>query len=187
MTNKSKSPNPKIGDEALKAKTGKTWKEWFAALDKAGANKMSHSEIADYLYEKLKVPGWWNQMVAVTYEQVRGLRQKYEKPEGYEISVSKVIPVPLSSLYKSWMDEKVRNSWLKEKGMVVRKATPNKSIRAAWNDKKTRLEVNFYAKGSSKSQVVVQHAKLGNMSQAEKMKKYWKEKLEKLDAALEKS
>ena len=85
------------------------------------------------------------------------------------------------------MDEKVRNSWLKEKGMVVSKVTPNKSIRAAWNDKKTRLEVNFYAKGSSKSQVVVQHAKLGDMSQAEKMKKYWKEKLEKLNAALEKS
>ena len=187
MPNKSKAPNPKIGDETVQAKTGKNWQGWFAVLDKANAKKMNHTEIAAYLYEKQKLDGWWAQMVAVTYEQVRGLRQKYERPGGYEISVSKVIPVPLSSLYKSWMDEKVRNLWLKEKGMTVSKATPNKSIRAAWNDKKTRLEVNFYAKGSSKSQVVVQHAKLGNMSQAEKMKKYWKEKLEKLNAALEKS
>ena len=184
MPNKSKSPNPKIGDVALKAKTGKNWQTWFALLDKANAKKMNHTEIATYLYDKQKQDGWWAQMVAVTYEQVRGLRQKYEKPGGYEVSVSKVIPVPLSSLYKSWMDEKVRNQWLKEKGMVVSKATPHKSIRAAWNDNKTRLDINFYDKGSSKSQVVVQHARLANITEAEKMKKYWKEKLEKLNGVL---
>jgi len=191
MPDKSKSPppdqragNPKISDEAVKAKTGKNWQGWFAILDKAKAQKMSHTEIATYLYDKQKQDGWWAQMVAVTYEQVRGLRQKYEKPGGYEVSVSKVIPVPLSSLYKSWMDEKVRNQWLKEKGMVVSKATPHKSIRAAWNDNKTRLDINFYDKGSSKSQVVVQHARLANITEAEKMKKYWKEKLEKLNGVL---
>lgn len=184
MPNKSKSPNPKIGDEALKAKTGKIWKGWFAILDKAGAKKMNHSEIANYLYEKEKLDGWWAQMVAVTYEQVKGLRQKYERPEGYEISVSKVIPVTLSTLYKSWQDEKVRSHWLNEKGWTVRKATANKSLRVSWVDNQTSLEVNFYPKGDSKAQVVVQHSKLANMSQAEKMKKYWKEKLEKLNEVL---
>lgn len=184
MPNKSKSPNSKIGDETVKAKTGKNWQGWFAILDKAKVQKMNHTEIASYLYEKQKLDGWWAQMIAVTYEQVKGLRQKYERPAGYEISVSKVIPVPLSSLYKSWMDEKVRHSWLREKGILVSKARPNKSIRAAWNDKKTRLEVNFYYKGTAKSQVVVQHAKLANMTEAEKMKKYWREKLEKLNGVL---
>jgi hypothetical protein len=82
------------------------------------------------------------------------------------------------------MDEKVRYSWLKEKRMTISKATPHKSIRAAWNDEKTRLEINFYDKGHNKTQVVVQHCKLGKMSDAEKMKKYWKEKLEKLNGML---
>ena len=184
MPNKPKSPNPKIGDEALKAKTGKVWKEWFAVLDKANAKKKNHTEIATYLYEKQKLNGWWAQMVAATYEQVRGLRKKYERPTGYEISVSKVIPVTLSTLYKSWNDEKIRSDWLKEKDITIRKVTANKLMRVTWIDNKTSLEVNFYAKGDSKSQVVVQHTKLANMNEAEKMKKYWKEKLEKLSGVL---
>ena len=39
-----------MSDEAVKAKTGKTWKEWFAALDKAGATKMGHQDIVKYLH-----------------------------------------------------------------------------------------------------------------------------------------
>ena len=184
MSNKSKSPNPKIGDEAVKAKTGKNWQGWFVILDKAGAKKMNHTEIATYLCEKGKLAGWWAQMIAATYEQVRGLRKKYERPGGYEISVSKVIPVTLSTLYKSWKDEKVRTRWLKEKDITIRKANANKSLRVSWLDNKTSLEVNFYDKGDSKAQVVVQHSKLANMNEAEKMKKYWKEKLEKLSGVL---
>ncbi len=40
---------PRMSDEAVKAKTGKTWKEWFAILDKAGARKLSHQDIVKYL------------------------------------------------------------------------------------------------------------------------------------------
>ena len=29
--------SPRMSDEAVKAKTGKVWKEWFAILDLAGA------------------------------------------------------------------------------------------------------------------------------------------------------
>ena len=35
-----KTKGPRMSDEAVKAKTGKSWKEWFALLDKAGAKKM---------------------------------------------------------------------------------------------------------------------------------------------------
>ena len=38
--------------EAVKAKTGKDWAGWFAVLDRAGARKMSHTEIATRLYER---------------------------------------------------------------------------------------------------------------------------------------
>lgn len=40
---------PRMSDEAVKAKTGKTWKEWFTILDKAGATKMTHQEIVKLL------------------------------------------------------------------------------------------------------------------------------------------
>jgi len=45
-------------DEAVKAKTGKVWAEWFRILDKAGAKKWPHKEIAAYLHDKQNVSAW---------------------------------------------------------------------------------------------------------------------------------
>jgi hypothetical protein len=47
MANNTKAKAQRMSDEAVKSKTGKTWKEWFAILDKAGASKMSHQEIVN--------------------------------------------------------------------------------------------------------------------------------------------
>ncbi len=119
-----------ISDDTVEAKTGKTWPQWLAVLDKAGARKMNHKEIVAHLSEHHpEVGGWWTQMVTVGYEQARGLREKHQKPEGYEISSSKTVAVPIESLYRAWEDPKIRGRWLKEKTLVIRKATPSKSMR----------------------------------------------------------
>ena len=175
-----------ISDEAVKKRTSQSWNQWFAILDKAGARKMNHTQIAAYLYKEQKLPGWWAQMVTVGYEQARGLREKHQRPEGYSISVSRVIDVPLSALYHSWADARQRDKWLKVKGIQIRKFTPNKSMRITWSDKKTNLEVNFYNKGKSKAQVVVQHSKFRNAKAVEKMREYWAKKLDSLKTYLEK-
>lgn len=175
----------RMSDEAVKAKTGKDWKEWFAILDKAGAKKMTHQEIATYLHNKQGVGPWWTQMVTVTYEQQRGLRELHQKPGGFEISVSRTVNASLSKAYKSFANEKQRNSWLGEDGLVVRTATPNKSMRLTWNDGKTSLSVMFYAKDAGKSQVVVQHSKLADAKAAARMKKYWSNALDRLRESIE--
>lgn len=174
-----------ISDEAVQARTGKTWQQWFKILDAGGAKKMSHSEIATYLYEKHEVPGWWAQMVTVGYEQARGMREKHQKPSGYEISTSKTVVVPLSELFRAWEDKQALGRWLKDSGFTVRKATANKSMRITWVDGKTSLDVNFYPKGNGKSLVAVQHGKLADARAAERMKAYWGEQLDRLKAALE--
>jgi hypothetical protein len=74
---------------------------------------------------------------------------------------------------------------LDEDGLVVRKATANKSMRVTWSDGKTDLEINFYAKDPKKSQVVVQHNKLPNARSAAKMKTYWSNALDRLREKLE--
>ena len=61
-------------DATLKAKTGCTWERWVKALDHAQAYTWPHREIAEYVREKYKVPGWWAQTVAVGYERIKGLR-----------------------------------------------------------------------------------------------------------------
>ena len=177
---------PRMSDEAVNAKTGKTWKEWFAILDKAGARKMSHPEIVKYLHTKHDVGPWWQQMVTVTYEQARGMRELHQKPGGYAVSVSRTINVPLTKLYKTFVNEKTRKTWLNEDGLVVRKATTNKSMRVTWNDGKTSVEIGFFPKGENKSQVAVQHSKLADAKASAKMKSYWAKALDRLRATLEK-
>ena len=69
--------------------------------------------------------------------------------------------------------------------IVIRKATRPKSMRITWSDRKTSLEVNFYAKGVGKGQVVVQHSKLPDAKAAAKMKGYWAKTLDRLRGMLE--
>jgi len=169
-----------MSDEAVAAKTGKNWKQWFAIIDKAGGQKMTHQEIVKLLNSKHNVGPWWGQMVTATYEQQTGLRQNHQKPDGFEISVSRMVNAPVSSVYGSFQDETVRTAWLGESGLVVRKATKNKSMRVTWKDGKTSLSINFAAKGRDKSQVVVQHMKLPNATAASRMKIYWAKALDRL-------
>ncbi|HEV7745154.1 MAG TPA: DUF4287 domain-containing protein [Pyrinomonadaceae bacterium] len=182
----TKATTPRMSDDAVQAKTGKTWKEWFAILDKAGAKKLSHQEIVKYLHAKQGVGPWWQQMVTVNYERARGLRDVHQKPSGYEISVSRTINVPIAKLYHAFANDKARNAWLAEDGLAVRKATANKSMRVTWNDVKTSLEISFLSKGDGKSQVVVQHSKLPNAKASTTMKTYWRNALDRLRASLEK-
>src|ERR1051325_918277 len=171
---------PRMSDEAVKAKTGKTWKEWFAILDQAGAKKLSHQEIVKYLSGEQGVGPIWQQMVTVTYEQARGLRDKHQKPGGYEISVSRTLNQPVAKLFKAFTDARARKRWLEEDRLSIRTATANKSLRMNWTDGKTILQVSFVAKAPDKTQVVVQHARLPSAAASTRMKAYWGKALDRL-------
>ena len=179
----TKTEKPRMSDEAVESKTGKNWSRWFKHLDAAGGKKMTHQEIVAHLSEKHGVRPWWTQMVAVTYEQARGLRDKHEKPAGYEISVSRTIDAPVARAFKAWTDEKVRKQWLPS-NFIIRKSTTNKTLRIAWEDD-TSVAAAFLSKGPGKSQVVAQHGKLPDAKAAAKMKKFWGEALDRLKEAIE--
>lgn len=174
-----------MSDEAVRAKTGRDWSEWFAVLDAAGAQSMSHSQIAAYLHEQQGVPGWWRQMVAVGYEQERGLREKHQRPDGYQVSASKTMPAPAATLYAAWVDDAERQRWLPDAQIVVRKATPNKTLRITWADDGTSVDVAFYAKGDDRTQITIQHGKLPHAEAGAEMKVYWSAALDTLKAYVE--
>lgn len=176
--------SPRMSDDAVKAKTGKAWAQWFKILDAAGAKKMTHQERVALLNQKHGVGPWWQQMVAVTYEQARGLRDKHQKPEGYEISVSRTVDAPVGEAFKAWADEKTRRKWLPA-SLTIRKATANKSLRITWEDGTTSLEVSFMPKGAGKSQVVAQHSKIPDAKGVAKMKKFWAKALDRLKESIE--
>jgi uncharacterized protein YndB with AHSA1/START domain len=178
------SIEPPISDGAVKEKTGKSWSEWFAILDNAEAQAMSHKQIVAFLVENYQVGPWWQQMVTVTYEQARGMRQKHEMPSGYQISRSRTLAIPVERAFTAWIDETQRSSWLADPGFSIRKTSPNKSLRISWIDERTSLDVSFYPKGPMKTQITVQHNKLTSAEDGEKMKVYWAAALEKLEEFL---
>lgn len=173
-----------VSSDAVQAKTGKTWAEWFGILDAAGAQTLSHPQIARYLQEQQGVPDWWCQMLTVGYEQARGLREAHQKPDGFTANASKTLAVPLAVLYDAWADEGKRAAWLDEVELTVRKATPGKSLRITWSDG-SGLDVNLYAKGESRSQVSLQHSKLPDAATAARMKAFWGVALDRLKAFVE--
>jgi len=175
----------RVGDEAVQKATGKTWAQWFALLDKAGARTMSHKEIVSHLHGKVGVPAWWSQMVTVGYEQERGLRVEHERPDGFSISVSKTVAAGVDRLFEAFHERKVCRRWLEDSAFTVRKATPGKSLRITWIDGATSVEVNLYPKGDSKGQVSVQHSKLADAAEAQRMKAYWSAALMRLKEHLE--
>jgi hypothetical protein len=175
---------PSMSGEAVKAKTGQDWAEWFAILDAAGAHSMNHKQIVAYLVEHHQVSPWWQQMVTVTYEQARGLRQKHEMPEGFQISRSKTFHLPIETVYSAWEDGDQRACWLPDPGFTVRKTTLQKTIRAIWIDGQTWLVISFYSKKSDRTQVTVQQNRLPNGEQAEEMKAYWSDALVRLERFL---
>jgi uncharacterized protein YndB with AHSA1/START domain len=186
MTTKAaKSAAPRMSDAAVQAKTGKTWKEWFAILDKAGARKLSHQDIVKHLHEHEGVGPWWQQMVTVSYEQARGLRDPHQKPAGYEISVSRTINAPVAKVFRAFTVAKTRDAWLKEDELTIRGAIANKSLRLTWSDQKSSVVIAFVPKGDNKTQVVAQHAKLPNAKAAQKMKSYWGDALDRLRGSIE--
>ncbi|MCI0532189.1 MAG: hypothetical protein L0Y74_09620 [candidate division Zixibacteria bacterium] len=173
-----------VSDQAVKKATGRDWKDWFAFLDKSGGRKKNHKEIVASL-SRYKLNGWWRQMITVAYERARGLRVKYQKPEGFEISVSRAISVPVAESFRYWEDPQLRSKWLGKNGIVIRTSAPHKSMRLTWSDGKTSLSLSFLPKGKEKSQIVVQHGKLPDAGAAEKMKIYWSRKLDRLREVLE--
>jgi uncharacterized protein YndB with AHSA1/START domain len=168
----------------IQAAAGKTYSDWFAILDAAGARKMAHKEIVAILHSRYALGRWWEQKITIMYEHERGLRQKHETQSGYQISLSRTLPFPVSKLFKMWHDKKVRGKWLIDDALAIRTATANKMLRASWENGKSRVVVGFYPKGQTKCQLVVQHAKLGGSAEASRMRKYWSEALDRLKNVL---
>lgn len=175
---------PSMSDEAVLTATNNNWNAWFSMIDKAGGMEMTHQEIVKFLAAEHGVGPWWRQMVTVTYEQARGKREKHEKKDGFQISVSKTFASPAADIFSFWTDARRRASWI-DVNFIIRKATKDKTLRITWpkgarGGAETTVEVQFYNKGGGKCQMTVQHNKLADAKTGEAMKAFWKARVEKL-------
>lgn len=63
-----------IDDDAVKAKTGKTWREWDLILDAWGAWDKDFTTCARHLRREYEISTWWSNTITARYQWVYGRR-----------------------------------------------------------------------------------------------------------------
>ena len=170
-------------DAIIRERTGRGWHEWTTVLDAVDAHTWTHTLIARHVHG-LGVGSWWAQAVTVGYERIRGLRQIGQRRSGtYESNKSRTYAVSVATLFEAFSNARRRARWLPGIKLVVRKASPPKSIRMTWPDG-TSVEGWFMAKGPGKATVSVQHTKLADRAALSRVRTFWGERLDALGELL---
>ena len=177
--------NRPMSDDLVPARTGRPWEEWYEILQSWGAIDRSHAEIARWLAEEHGVSGWWAQELTVRYEVASGRRKPGQRPDGFSITSTKTVAVPVERLFDALVDEGVRAKWLPVDGIRLRTATPNRSARFDWPTGEQRLVMGFEAKGEAKSTVALEHSRIPDEAAAEREKALWRQRLAELKRLLE--
>ena len=175
---------PSMSDAAVRTRTGKDWAGWFAVLDKAGAKRLAHREIAAILTTRHALPGWWSQMVTVEYERARGLRARHQTAEGFSVAISRTLKTRLSHLYAVTARSGERRKWFPRGAFEASSHTRDKYFRGRWKHG-ARLDIGFYARGGGKSQIAVQVSHLPRKGDVEPVRQSWKAALTRLQNLLE--
>ncbi len=182
-------PKPSLAtsDEAIRERTGRGWEEWFELLDNWGAADRSHLDIARWVAEQLGIVPlkWEAQAVTISYERTRGLRAVGQRTDGFTVTASKTVAVPVEQLYDAFVDATSRRSWMPDGELRQRTARKPRSARFDWGDGPTRIAVTFDPKGDAKSTASLAHSRLADADEAKRMKVFWRERMATLKARLE--
>jgi len=186
MNKRARTYHPSMSDAVVKARTGRDWGSWFRALDRAGASRLAHRQIAEILGNRHRVPSWWSQMVTVEYERARGLRLRHQNATGFSVAVSRTLATRLPQLYAATARPGARRKWFPSGSFEPSSQTRDKYLRGRWGHK-ARLEIGFYAHGAGKSRIAVQVSHLSRKGEVEPLRHAWKSALAKLQTLLDDS
>jgi uncharacterized protein YndB with AHSA1/START domain len=175
--------DPGVSEAAITKGTGQGWDHWFRVLDDWGATSRSHTEIARYVNGEHGVDGWWAQSVTVGYERARGMRALNERPEGFEVSVSKTLAIPAMDAWRAFVEPSRRARWL---DLALRMRTGTRTMgRSARFDvpaEGTRVNVYLTPKSPDRTTVTVTLVKLEGADDVAVHRTAWKGRLDRLAA-----
>lgn len=198
-------PDQAVDDGACRAATGKSFEEWFAAIDARGGPTLGRREIGQWLYAEMKVDPWWSATINCEYEAARGLREKDGQLRGYTICATKTVKADPARCHAAFADAAALDAWFGagHRGEVkdgarlenadgnratVKKVNPGKTIRMVWEDAgltmPTPVEVKL-APAGAKTTVMVTIDRLQTRAEADGYRRAWGEALERLKALLE--
>ncbi len=174
-------------DETNPERTGRGWEDWFDLLDEWGAADKTHREIARWLAGQQGIhPLAWNaQAIAGSYERSRRGRQVGEHEDGFTVTATKTVAVPIERLYAAFVDADERARWLPGAELRERTTIEPRSARFDWGDGPSRIHVSLTAKGEAKTTAALTHERLPDSAAAERMKAFWRERVAGLKEVLE--
>ena len=174
-----------VSDEVIRERTGRGWEQWFALLDEWGATQRPAREIRRWLAEQHGVESWGSQAVAIGFERARGLRAIGEHEDGFAVTATKTVAVPVERLYDAFVDADLRARWLPDGELRERTATKPRSARFDWGNSTTRVVVTFVDKGAQKSTLALGHERIADAAEAERLKSFWRDRVGALKEVLE--
>lgn len=174
-------------DARIRERSGRGWEEWFDLLDEWGAEAMSHRDIARKVAAELGIQplAWPAQAVTTSYERARGLRAVGERVDGWAVTASRTVAVPVERLFAAVTDEAIRAQWLPDGELKARTATAPKTAHFDWGSDGSRVHVTITPRGDDRGTVTVEHARLAGDDDAAARKAYWRAALLRLKALLE--
>lgn len=193
-------------ESSIKTATGKTWEEWFSALDARGGVAQGRRALGDFLYKECKLDPWWCATINVEYEAARKAVEKDGRPKGYVICATKTISAPLDIAYAAWATGESLNQWFSKKNEaevadggryanadgdtgVFKRVRKNKDLRFTWENPAhtagTIVDVVFQDKGKGKTGVMVTHDRIQKREEADGLREGWGQALDRLKSWLE--
>lgn len=166
-------PRGELSNRTAIKSTGHDLDYWFKVLDEFGKAN-GHTKAAEFLYSEHKVQAWHAQMITVTWERARGLRQENQSCTGtFQVSVSRSIAASTDWIVDFINDPKARKEWLKASSPALRKAMEDafasgkkmETKKAGYARMRYRwlssvVELRVYGKPSEKSSIVADSSDL---------------------------
>ena len=191
-----------LSGEAVARATGRDWDAWLELLDGLGAQEMDHKEIVALIAGPGELSsGWWQQSVAVGYEQARGLRVVGQTSAGgFQIGVQMTLPVPAGEAWDLLTEGPGRDTWLGTADGIefrkgeryrtaegasgeVRSMSPGERVRLTWSSPAlahpSTLQVTVVPSGG-KASVRFHQERLSSLKERERMRTHWRDVLQEL-------
>lgn len=115
-------PRGELSNRTAIKSTGRDLAHWFKVLDDL---EKSHgrAQAADRLFSEHQVPAWHAQMITITWERARGLRQENQSCTGaFQVSVSRALAAPVEWIVAFINQPETRKVWLKGADPSLRKS-----------------------------------------------------------------
>jgi uncharacterized protein YndB with AHSA1/START domain len=192
----------RVSNQSVLKCTSKSWEEWIAILDKAGARTWTHQQIVALLKTRYKLGLWWQQGVTLGYEVHTGRRVLGQNLKGeYGTVATRTFPVEQKKAWKLLASPQGLAVWLKPLEPFalklnevyevnggaygqVRRIKPGERVRLSWQEadwrKPSFLQAFVVARPKGKCMVVIQHESLKDLKLQEKMREHWKKALSDL-------